>query len=43
MSAIIFIVDTLLALALFVVMARLLLQLARADFRNPLCQGDRQG
>jgi YggT family protein len=38
MSAIIFIVDTLLSLALFVVLARLLLQWTRADFRNPLCQ-----
>jgi YggT family protein len=38
MSAIIFIVDTLLRLALFVVLARLLLQWARADFRNPICQ-----
>src|SRR3981081_4365245 len=38
MSAIIFIVETLLSLALFVVLARLLLQWARADFRNPLCQ-----
>jgi YggT family protein len=38
MNAIIFIIDTLLGLALFVVMARLLLQLTRADFRNPLCQ-----
>ncbi len=38
MNAIIFIVDTLLSLALFVVLARLLLQWARADFRNPLCQ-----
>jgi YggT family protein len=38
MSAIIFIVDTLLSLALFVVVARLLLQWTRADFRNPLCQ-----
>ena len=38
MNAIIFIVDTLLSLALFVVMARLLLQWTRADFRNPLCQ-----
>ena len=38
MSAIIFIVDTLLPLALFVVLARLLLQWARADFRNPICQ-----
>ncbi len=38
MSAIIFVVDTLLRLALFVVLARLLLQWARADFRNPICQ-----
>ena len=38
MSALIYIVETLLSLALFVVMARLLLQLARADFRNPLSQ-----
>ena len=38
MNAIIYIVDTLLWLALFVVMVRLLLQLTRADFRNPLCQ-----
>jgi YggT family protein len=38
MTAIIFIVDTLLSIALFVVLARLLLQWARADFRNPLCQ-----
>jgi YggT family protein len=38
MNAIIYIVDTLLSLALFVVLARLLLQWARADFRNPLCQ-----
>jgi YggT family protein len=38
MSAIIFIIESLLSLALFVVMARLLLQWSRADFRNPLCQ-----
>jgi len=38
MSAIAFIVETLLSLALFVVLARLLLQWTRADFRNPLCQ-----
>jgi YggT family protein len=38
MSAIFFIVETLLSLALFVVLARLLLQWARADFRNPICQ-----
>ncbi len=39
MSAIIYILDTLLGLALFVFLARLLLQWTRADFRNPLCQG----
>jgi YggT family protein len=38
MSALIYIIDTLLSLALFVVLARLLLQLTRADFRNPICQ-----
>jgi YggT family protein len=38
MSALIFIVRTLLSLALFVVLARLLLQWARADFRNPIAQ-----
>ena len=38
MSAIIYIVETLLRLARFVTLARLLLQLTRADFRNPLCQ-----
>ncbi len=38
MSAIIFIVQTLLSLALFAVLARLILQLSHADFRNPLCQ-----
>jgi YggT family protein len=38
MSAIVYIVDTLLSLALFVVLARLLLQLTRADFRNPIAQ-----
>jgi YggT family protein len=38
MSALIFIVDTLLSLVLFVVLARLLLQWARADFRNPIAQ-----
>jgi len=37
-AAITFIVETLLSLALFVALARLLLQWARADFRNPLCQ-----
>jgi YggT family protein len=37
-NALIYIVETLMSLALFVVMARLLLQLSRADFRNPLCQ-----
>jgi YggT family protein len=39
MSAIIYIVDTLLWLALFAVLTRLLLQWTRADFRNPLAQG----
>src|ERR1700761_1284290 len=38
MTALIFFVDTLLSLALFVVLARLLLQWARADFRNPIAQ-----
>jgi len=38
MTAIIYIVDTLLSLALAVFLARLLLQWTRADFRNPLCQ-----
>jgi YggT family protein len=38
MSAIIYILDTLLGLALVVVLARLLLQWTRADFRNPICQ-----
>jgi YggT family protein len=38
MSAIIFIVETLLSLALFVFLARLLLQWTRADFRNVFCQ-----
>ena len=38
MSAVNYIVETLLSLALFVVLARLLLQLTRADFRNPLAQ-----
>lgn len=38
MNALIFIVETLLSLALFVVLSRLLLQLSRADFRNPISQ-----
>ena len=38
MSALLYIVETLLSLALFVVLARLLLQLTRADFRNPIAQ-----
>jgi len=38
MSAIVYILDSLLTLALCVVLGRLLLQWARADFRNPLCQ-----
>ncbi|HTX23507.1 MAG TPA: YggT family protein [Steroidobacteraceae bacterium] len=38
MSALIFIVDTLLSLALFVALLRLFLQWTRADFRNPISQ-----
>jgi len=38
MSLLAMIVSELLSLALFVVLMRLLLQLARADFRNPICQ-----
>jgi YggT family protein len=38
MNALVYIVDTLLSLALFVFLARLLLQWARADFRNPIAQ-----
>jgi YggT family protein len=38
MSAVYFIVETLLSLALFVFLARLLLQITRADFRNPISQ-----
>jgi YggT family protein len=38
MQAIYFIVHTLLQLALFVTLARLLLQLARANFHNPIAQ-----
>jgi YggT family protein len=38
MSLLANIVGELLLLALFVVLMRLLLQLARADFRNPICQ-----
>jgi YggT family protein len=38
MNALYFIVDTLLSLLLFVVLLRLLLQVARADFRNPISQ-----
>lgn len=38
MSALIFIVETLMSLALIVVLVRLLLQWARADFRNPIAQ-----
>ena len=38
MSALIFIVDTLLSLALFVALLRLFLQWSRADFRNPISQ-----
>ncbi|MGH8290572.1 MAG: YggT family protein [Steroidobacteraceae bacterium] len=38
MNLLAIIVGELLSLALFVVLMRLLLQLARADFRNPICQ-----
>ena len=38
MSAILYILNALLTLAVGVVLARLLLQWARADFRNPVCQ-----
>lgn len=38
MNAVIFIVDTLLSLALFAVLLRLLMQWSRADFRNPISQ-----
>ena len=38
MSALIYIIETLLSLVLFVVLARLLLQVVHADFRNPICQ-----
>jgi YggT family protein len=38
MNLLAIIVSELLSLALFVVLMRLLLQFARADFRNPICQ-----
>src|SRR5690348_1195298 len=38
MDAVVFIVDTLLSLALFVALLRLFLQWSRADFRNPISQ-----
>lgn len=38
MNLLAIIVNELLSLALFVVLMRLLLQLVRADFRNPICQ-----
>jgi len=38
MNALIFIVDSLLSLAVYVFLLRLLLQLSRGDFRNPLSQ-----
>jgi YggT family protein len=38
MKALIFLVDSLLSLAVYVFLLRLLLQLCRADFRNPLAQ-----
>src|SRR6202035_247986 len=39
MSALIYIIQSLLTLALAVAMLRLFLQWSRADFRNPICQG----
>jgi YggT family protein len=39
MSALIYIIQSLLTLALSVVLLRLLMQLSRADFRNPISQG----
>jgi len=38
MNALIFLVDSLLSLAVYAFLLRLLLQLSRADFRNPLSQ-----
>ena len=38
MKALIFLVDSLLTLGVYVFLLRLLLQLCRADFRNPLAQ-----
>ncbi len=38
MNAVYFLVDSLLALALYVVLLRLVMQLSRADFRNPVAQ-----
>src|ERR1700680_1168390 len=38
MSALVYIIQSLLTLALFVVLARLFLQWVRADFRNPIAQ-----
>ena len=38
MSALLFIVDTLLTLALFAALLRLFMQWSRADFRNPISQ-----
>jgi YggT family protein len=39
MEALVFLVDTLIGLYLFVLLLRLLLQLTRADFRNPVARG----
>lgn len=39
MDALVFLVETLISLFLFVLLLRLLLQLSRADFRNPLARG----
>lgn len=39
MTALVFLVDTLLGLCSFVLLLRLLLQVVRADFRNPIARG----
>ena len=39
MDALVFLVNTLVGLYLFVLLLRLLLQLVRADFRNPIARG----
>ena len=39
MEALVFLIDTLVGLYLFVLLLRLLLQFCRADFRNPIARG----